>query len=362
MSSPSTTASRPPRRRRTSAGRLPVAADAGGGRGPQGAGGAAGGGTGPGSAGGGGNGEGGPHGVRFFTSEFEGVAGQVDWTTVGGNLREMVGTLVEGMPAILRGQPLPEGLSARIRQLNSPVLAATILVRDQFPGKGVVGTFTSAPFVVNAVAAALESAGMPLDDSQSAKILALARDNMAEDTRRLAGYGEAPWALAQLLDEVELKDRFFGDLFAVLTPAQTAVLRPESTRDRVRLDIFSSGLLFAGRLDVLPFKDEADLANRVWERAAKGLGCTPDQKAAIEGTFHRWTAGLPRSLLFDRVDLLDSKGLVTSARAAAWARQFLALFQTLAEEPTFVPKQRDAIRGIANVIVPLSADGLAAAK
>jgi hypothetical protein len=220
----------------------------------------------------------------------------------------------------------------------------------------VNGKFTSAPFMVNAIAAALEAADLPLDDRQAGKIDAIARDTMAKDERRLAGYGDGTFALQRILDEAELKGAFFRDVFAVLSEAQATALSPASVRNRVRLDLFSSAMVFGPHIDAFTFRDEEELATRLRDRVAKSLKFTDDQRTALDPVVRRWAAACPRDLLFMTWGVLDERGMVTAARAEAWGREFLKLFTTLAGEPGLSAPQRAAFRGVGNILVPLDVD------
>lgn len=291
---------------------------------------------------------------RFFGREFDGALSHVDWNLVGDSLHGLVRTLDRGRPFLERKEKIPPEIVSTIQRFQSPLLAAAIQVRDALPGGGVNGKFTSGPFAANAIASALAAAGLPLDDAQAERVAASARDLLARDAARLAGYGDDAYALEQFLDEVALKGRFYDEVFAVLTPEQAAALSPAEVRDRVRLDLFSPALLFGGRLETIPVKDETEVLSKVGGRVAKAIALTKEQVPAVEGIFRDWAAAIPRDLLYEEWNALDAQGMVTAPRATAWGRQLLALYRALAASESLTPQQRRTLHAVSNVLVPLA--------
>jgi hypothetical protein len=289
----------------------------------------------------------------FFMMEYEGALRRVDWETVGTNLSEIVDLLRDGAPRLLRREPLPPDVGTRIQRLNSPVLAAAIKVRDFLPGTGVNGKFSSAPFMLNAIASTLAAAGKPLTEHQSRRLLEIGRDLLSRDERRRSEYGPDTYALAQLVDDMELKGGFFESVYEVLDSSQASVLHSEPARDRVRLDLFSSAIALSGRVEVLTFADEADLVQRLGSRVVRSLGCSKDQLPQAGQTIRRWAAGIPRELLNRTWNALDERGMVHADRAVAWAGQLLELLRALSTDLAFEGRQARTARGVGNVLVGL---------
>ncbi|MCU0724341.1 MAG: hypothetical protein MUE73_00910 [Planctomycetes bacterium] len=337
-------------------GTLPPVEDAASGEWRSGRGAAAGAGGGaPDGSGGAGASREGPEASRpvLFADDYEGALRKVDWATVGGNLHRMLRILDDGAPRILRGEGLPEDAGTAIQKLNSPVLAAAIQIRDYLPGRAVGDKFTSAPFALNAVAATLAAAGLPLDAAQEDRFLALGRDYLARDVRRQESYGPETFELERLLDDLALKQDFYASAFSSLTAAQAATLRPEPTRDRVRLDLFSPAMALSQRIETLTFADEDDLLRRMGSRIASGVGLTQPQYAPAAATLKDWAAAIPRDLLDAGWDTLDARGMVTVDRASAWGRQLLALLRSMVADLSLADPQAAKARTIGNIVVGL---------
>ena len=118
-----------------------------------------------------------------------------------------MGPLVVSISKAIRDRaPAAPGTVGRIQELNGPLLEAALSLRDPIPGTGVDGRLSDPGFMLNAIAACLAAAGLPLSADQEAGLEEVARRAMAADARRREGYDDRTIELAKVADEAELKD------------------------------------------------------------------------------------------------------------------------------------------------------------
>lgn len=289
---------------------------------------------------------------RFFAESHGGILRKIDWKKVGSSLEEMVPLIVEVAGKVQAGEtPNPETIG-RIGELNGSLLTAALTVESALPGRNIQSRFTS-PFVMaNAIGSTLEAAVLPLSEGQSKSLLNIAERSVAEDDRRIGGYSEETLTLVKLYEEAELRDRFFADAFALLTPEQLQTLSPEEIHGRLRLSVFSSAVLYAPRTGIRFFEDRDALTTLMLGRAM-GLGFTDEQREAARGIIAEWVDGLPVELVEQKFDDLDAKGLIHSTRATAWAKEMAKLLGLLTSRLTLDDDALARARGVGSVIVPL---------
>jgi hypothetical protein len=292
-------------------------------------------------------------GPRFFGDRFQGVLRKIDWDTVGSNLGEMVELITELMPSLRRGETPPAKTIGRISQLNGGLLAAALQLQEDLPGTGVNGKFTDPAFMVNAMAATLEATEAPLSADQQKALEEVARTWMAADERRRQGYDENTYGLRQLYEEAELKGKFFEDAFARLTPGQVELLSPEDTRGRVRVDLFSSGLLYAALARPTPFTTDDELVEACLQGATGLFRFSAEERESARQVISVWASAVPRDLVDRETNALDLQGLVHVDRVNAWARHSLDLVKSLESELELDEDRRNRGRQARMVPVPI---------
>jgi hypothetical protein len=198
--------------------------------------------------------------------------------------------------------------------------------------------------MVNAIASTLEAAELPLTDEQVQSLQTVGVDFTTQDKARLAAYSDDDFQLQMMVDETVLKDRFFEQAFALLTPEQFEVLSPEETRDRTRVDIFSSALLWAGRVRMEQFSDDANLAEKVTGYLARGLELDESQKDTLHNVATDWVASLPTELKEGELDALAKNGMLPKDTVVGWATQVVELWRRAESKVELSDEARQELR------------------
>jgi len=292
-------------------------------------------------------------GPRYYAEEYGGILKEVDWTEVGGNMRKMVPIIRDVATSIRAGETPDMDKVGEIQRLNGPLVQAALKVREALPGLGVNGKFSSPPFMLNAIHAALEAAGRPLDEDQAKRLVAIADRHRDLDEKRIRGYDERTWTLVRLVEEAEQKARFFDDVFATLTAEQALALSPPETRDRIRLDIFSEGLIYVTTPRPLPFGETSEVVEEMVRGCNSTFRLREDQKAVARETIEEWVRSLPDGLLFAENDPRDFEGILDAGRVTDWIRRTIPFLRSLADRAGFDTEQVKRVRNLGYVVVPL---------
>lgn len=291
-------------------------------------------------------------GQTFSFPEYDEHLATVNWTEVGGNVGAMAPLLAQLMDGIEKGQsPSPEVVGS-IQRHNGPLVTVAMKLHGKLPGETVNGAFTHPSAVVNIIAATLESMGKPLTEKQVASLERIGRESDAEDKRRIEGYDESTLALRRMADESLLKGRMYDASMAVLTQEQHDMLRPEATRGRVTVDLFSASLVWVARTRPIPFKDRAQLAEILGDRISRSLELEGDAKARLVKTVDDWTAGLPDELLAREPDALWLKGLMPIDAIDLSAQHQVVLMERILSDVELSEQSADELRGHKGVFVP----------
>jgi len=290
---------------------------------------------------------------RFFMDRYNGVLKKVDWKSVGSSMGEMSQLIKAIVPALARGEAPDMEKVGTIQKLNSNLLAAAVLVQQEVGGTGINGAFSNPAFMVNAMASTLHAVEKPLTERQRKLIETIATDWLASDKKRMQAYDDATWTIQKLYEEAELKDGFFSDAFAVMTPEQVEALSPEVSRSRVRLDLFSSSLIYAARVRPVPFDETKEVVDFFVIQGFAGFRLNDEEKAQATDLVTRWLDEVPSNLLFRETNALDREGMVKSDRVTAWAKLEANLVKRLSETIEFDEKRTKLAQMVGGVAVPL---------
>jgi len=294
-----------------------------------------------------------PKAARFAFPEYADTFREVDWKSVGSNLHAMVPLLRDLSDAVAEGrQPSPEDIG-KIQQHNGALVTAALKLMNKVPGSGVNGSFTHPAFQVNSIAAALDAAGLPLTDPQAQALESVGRDFTDKDRARLAAYDERAWEMQKVLDEAELKDRFYESAFAVLTAEQRDALSPPATRGLVSFDLFCSGLMLAQFLSPVPAKDREALIAGLEPKVASRLSVPAERRAELHALVADWVASLPDEWFSEEPRTVFGQPLIAAAYVEEVGRRELVFLRsavsTLALPEAAVEKARKA----ASILLPL---------
>ena len=271
-------------------------------------------------------------GPRYRSEAYDEMLAGVEWVEFAKNVSKMPALLKQlGADRVAGVPPSPQS-RGNLQKWNGPVLTAALqLHAAELPGSKVNGCLTQPTFVANSIAAALEALKLPLTPPQSESLGKLADTLSQRDERERARWDDATLALSKLLQEAELRDDFFSAARRILTPAQTAALSPESVRDRVGLDLYSSALIWVGKSWGFGIATPADVPAKLAEMFEQHLGFDEDALAQAAPIFADFAERLPRSLVTRELDDLEQSGTPTGTTCRASAKWFEGLLRELIE-------------------------------
>jgi hypothetical protein len=280
---------------------------------------------------------------------------EVDWDEVGSNVIRMRPDLDAFAESRAHGTNLAPEVLRRIQTHNRPLVMAALTFEGGLKSGDPNTAYTHPAFLSNAIVAALENAKMPLSDAQQKAVAEVAVRYTEEETKRKAAYAPDTWELQKILDEAELRDRFYDETFALLTPEQQAALVNPALRGRVGVDLFSSGLTWQMRQMPLLFRDVDQLAELVVARIVASLGgdWTDVQKDDLARLVAEWLATWPRGTLETVADPYALAGMTPTLYVRESGRRQLAFLQSLGAALSFEPARLQALRAGGIVYVPL---------
>ena len=292
--------------------------------------------------------------LRFSFGEYDAALGEVDWKSVGESTNSMVPLITELRDSIKKGGPFPLETAGKIQRLNGSLIQAAAKIADKIPGSGINGSYTHPAFMVNAMAATLEAAGLPLTESQAESLGKLGRDFTERDRARSAGYDERTLDLLKVLEEAEMKDQFFGQALGLLTEKQRETLSPEATRGILGLDLFSSGLMLAGHIMPMMAKDLDGYLGQVERAFVDRLGFPADRREELKAVLKSWGADLPAAWFTEPTETMMGVQPVLRVEALEeMARRQLPLLRKVVEDMSLTEEQAASIRGAGVIAVPV---------
>ncbi|MHC4924266.1 MAG: RNA polymerase sigma factor [Planctomycetota bacterium] len=267
--------------------------------------------------------------ARYRAGPYVEVLDDTNWNEIGRTLHELIPLVARLNADIDAGVEVTDPAIAesigRQQELNGPLVAVTLrLYQERHDGgfptnkwteESPNAGFTHPSFMANALAATLDSAGLPLDETQNAGLESLATRFTALETRRLEGYGENTWRMQRLIDEADLRQEFFDEVEALLTNEQAMVLWPEAVRGTIK-DIFSSGLIYnIGIVDTFEprTRHRAILGHMQW--LSLKLDVPEERRADLFDVVAEWLDALPESRMSTESTILQKHEVVSSAGA-----------------------------------------------
>ncbi len=269
-------------------------------------------------------------GPRYRSEAYDEILAGVDWVEFAKNVSKMPALLKQlGADRVAGVPPSPQS-RGDLQKWNGPVLTTALqLHAAELPGSQVNGCLTQPMFVANSIAAALEALELPLTPPQSESLGKLADTMSRRDERERTRWNDATLAVSKLLQEAEVRDDLFSAARRILTPAQTAALSPESVRDRVGLDLYSSALIWVGKSWGFGIATPADVPAKLAEMFEQYLGFDEDALAQAAPIFADYAERLPRALVARELDDLEQSGTPTGATCRASAEWFEELLKEL---------------------------------
>jgi hypothetical protein len=290
----------------------------------------------------------------FVDEQFADVLRSVDWQTVGAATHEMGPLLAELVAAMGKdGAEIPMDLAIKIGQLNMKLVEQLpAMLKAGLPGFGPNGTYTHPLVVANSLASTLDAAGQSLSPAQRAQIEGVARSFARENS--FVATAQHEFELEHLMAEVDLKDRYFGELRTMLGPEQQAAIFPPGAGKYDGSGLFSAGLMLQGIGNGVPARDAAEFASAAGERIQKHLGLDADTAAKVQAIIERST-GSASELWQHRAEATELSALpmLKAGRTQAALRQQIRWMRELQRQVPLTPAQQKKLASLKGVFVPL---------
>jgi hypothetical protein len=307
----------------------------------------------------------GPQG-RYAPAKYEKAVTNVTWPEAGEAAAKMVPLLDDLAKAFGKGADVDPKVGLAIFKWNQKLQnVAVAAIAAGVPGGTGNGPFTHPVVAINLIEAALEQAGVPLDDGQRQRLGEIGDRYIEQDERRQAGYTPETFKLQKLIDECALKDTMFTDIDALLTPRQRDVLHPEGVRDRLGIDLYSSGTMWYTVAQAVDFTTRDDLAEDLVRLYRQKADLGDDEVASLRAVADEWARGFSDEFLQASADPIAqaSRRKAAGGALAGWqrlaqvrvaAQHQLALDKALLERLGPDSPKAALVRGDARVFVPLA--------
>ncbi|MEN8150766.1 MAG: hypothetical protein ABFS86_13160, partial [Planctomycetota bacterium] len=273
------------------------------------------------------------HRVPVVPPEYGDLLALVDWNVLGENVAEfsrLLGRLAECLRTGVEFDP--DWTKERDRR-NGVILREAVRTWDGLPAHDLSLPHTHPVFAANAIAAALEYLGRPLTTRQRHLVVEELRLFLAADRARLAADREGVLSLTKLREESELKEKHLAAIRATLTDGQRAALWPDGIVNRVGLDLYSPGILWASsqRLKHVDCTDREDFVAELSAGLKAALSVREEEREALVRIVGDWAAELPPESFVESTDALVRAGIPMLEDLHAAARRTETLLRRLAE-------------------------------
>jgi hypothetical protein len=287
------------------------------------------------------------NGARFKVPGFEAALDDTDWSLVGGNLAKMKGELDKIAESHRTGTPLPPDFYGRIQTLNGPLVTAALRFEQTAKTGHPNAAFTHPAFQANVIEATLKAAGMPLSEAQASALAELGVRFTEEDGLRTKAYDASTFALRRVVEEAQLRDRFFESAFGLLSAEQRSALVSPDLRDRLQVDLFSSGLLWLGRAEIVKFRGFDALVAALESRLVQALDAdlTETQRTDLKQLLQDWLRGWPASVLDTPADEYSLGGSPTAAYVTSCGARQISLLERITPALRLSGKSVEKVRG-----------------
>jgi len=281
-------------------------------------------------------------GRRFRNPATDAGVDAVDWGRAAEAFVRLRSVLDRLAALAEEGSPIPPELLGELQRWNGPLVnVALALVNAGVPGTGANGAFTHPTVVANSMHAVLAHAGIPLTPAQESRVEELLSRTLDEEARRAAAADPSLTEFEKIFAECAMKDRFFAELFPLLDEGQRSALHGERSRDRLMLDLWSSGCIWIQAIDRIRFSGEADLRAKVRGRLVGILGAS--RAPAVDAAVDAWIASHPPGFLEEKPDSYARFAFDSMERVRALAARQRALLEDLRGRIALSPEERLAL-------------------
>lgn len=287
-------------------------------------------------------------GPMFDDAQFAAALAKIDWATMGEVTKDMAPLLAELVAAMgEEGAEVPMELMGKLQQLNGKLLSQLpAMLEAGMPGYGPNGVYTHPLVAANTLASTLAASGAKLTPAQQQSLSGIVAA-FAKETQQIAG-ASREFAVEQLLEEVEMKDRFYREMSGLLTPEQLGKVAPEGTGGY----LFGSGLVTQASSVPVPAKDAADFARSASSHLAEHLGL--DEAAAAQVRTVLTQAMAAPELWNQRSDARELQlRMFRGGRATDALRAQLQWMKQIQQQVALTPAQVKKLTGMRHVLVPM---------
>lgn len=262
-------------------------------------------------------------GTRFAPEAHKKVVGEIAWAPAGEAAVKMVPLLEKLSNDFVAGKGVDTQLGIEIFKWNQELQKVAVsAIAAEVPGGGSNGAFTHPVVTINLIQSALANAEVPLSEGQLRSLQEIGDRFMEADTRRMGGYNDETYELQKLIDECALKDRMYDDIHGILTGAQSNVLHPPAIRDRLGIDIYSSGTIWYGVSKAVDFTTREDLATGLLQQYQTLGNLTEEESQVVGAAAKDWADGFSNAYLEASADPLaqTSRAQAASGMLAGWQK------------------------------------------
>lgn len=291
--------------------------------------------------------------MMFQDPKYAEALAKIDWAMMGEVTHEMGPLLAELAAALAKdGAEMPMDLAVKVSQLNAKLIGQVpALLAAGVPGFGPNGSYTHPLVVANTLANTLAAAGHALTPAQQQQIEGLVRAFSAEG-QSIADAGRE-FSLEQLLDEVEMKDRFFTEVGSLLAPDQHGAVYPEGAAAHEGASLFNTGVLTRAHAEPVLAKDSADFARIVSGRLGDQLGLDEATSAQVRAVLAQ--ASADPELWREPASAAERSQahFLRQGRTQTALRAQLAWMRAIQQQVPLTQEQRQKLAKMTRVLVPL---------
>ena len=284
---------------------------------------------------------------------FDKALENVDWADVGKNLHAMPPALSKFVAEWAKTGKVPIELAGKVQSHNGPLVTAAGALSKALKIDNPNVAFTHPAFQANAIAAALEAAGRPLDAAQKAAISKLVTQAVDDEAGRAGRYDERTLEVRKLLDRADVRDRFFDGVRALLTAEQLPVLGAEEWRGRLTADLYSSGVIWQTVSQGIPTTDREALAAKFAQIYAGQFEIPAASAVDFTALVSEWAREIPDEFFKREPDPRDAVGLVPVTQVIDFARRQATLEDRTIERLKLEDAGIKKIRGFGYVLFPI---------
>ncbi|MHC4959180.1 MAG: RNA polymerase sigma factor [Planctomycetota bacterium] len=295
-------------------------------------------------------------GTRFHYEQFKGALDSVDWKLAAESATAMPPLLAQLADGLWKGKALRSmgDVLGEIQRWNGPLMGATLRIQQAgVPGTGTNGVFTHPAVVVNLVHATLAKAGKPLTEAQVEELRLIGDRYVQRDAERLAAYPPDTIAMRKTFEETELKQSLFDAIDNLLTPAQRAVLHPESVRGYAALDLFSTGVIWAPLRRPVAFDTRDELIEKLTTLQLDTYGIDAGSRPVLRNLTADWVGKFSDAFLaVEHAYDTASPQPTETARVRECAKHLIALREGMIAQLPLSDRARQKVKDDVFVAIP----------